>query len=235
MHYYQFNIADYRKDTVHLSPIEHYIYRTLIDWYYLDELPITKETQVVMRRLSLDFSLEQNVLNVLKDFFTETEKGWEHKRIRMEIKDYHEMVEKNQLNGKLGGRPKKTQVVSSGLPSETQNNPSVTLTNNHKPINQETSKPNKEPSAAFALPDWIDKTHWDIWVKARKKMNNDQKQMQVDKLKKWKDEGLDYAGALANAAANGTQGLFLPNNGKRPIPKQESFDTKDYGQGVSSL
>lgn len=134
MHYYQFNIADYRKDTVHLSPIEHYIYRTLIDWYYLDELPITKETQVVMRRLSLDFSLEQNVLNVLKDFFTETEKGWEHKRIRMEIKDYHEMVEKNQLNGKLGGRPKKTQVVSSGLPSETQNNPSVTLTNNQKPI-----------------------------------------------------------------------------------------------------
>src|SRR5512135_2955435 len=99
MHYYQFNIADYRKDTVHLTPIEHYIYRTLIDWYYLDELPITKETQVVMRRLSLDFSLEQNVKNVLKDFFIECDKGWEHKRIRMEINDYHEMAEKNRVNG----------------------------------------------------------------------------------------------------------------------------------------
>ena len=46
-------------------------------------------------------------------------------------------------------------------------------------------------------------------------MNPAQKQMQVDKLKAWKDDGLDYAGALANAAANGTQGLFLPNNGKQ--------------------
>ena len=94
----------------------------------------------------------------------------------------------------------------------------------------------EKSAAAFALPDWIDKTHWDIWVKARKKMNNDQKQMQVDKLKAWKDEGLDFAGALANAAANGTQGLFLPDSRKKqPIPKQDSFDTKDYGQGVSSL
>lgn len=134
MHYYQFNIADYRKDTVHLTPIEHYIYRTLIDWYYMDEQPITKETQMVMRRLSLDFSLEQNVLNVLKDFFIECEKGWEHKRIRMEIKDYHEMAEKNRVNGNKGGRPKKTQSVSSGLPDETQNNPTVTLTNNQEPI-----------------------------------------------------------------------------------------------------
>lgn len=165
MHYYQFNIADYRKDTVHLSPIEHYIYRTLIDWYYLDELPITKETQVVMRRLSLDSSLEQNVLNVLKDFFTETEKGWEHKRIRMEIKDYHEMVEKNQINGKLGGRPKKTQAVSSGLPSETQNNPSVTLTNNHKPltINQEPSKKTLARGSRLP-PDWKLPLEWGNWA-----------------------------------------------------------------------
>ena len=37
MHYYKFNIADYRKDTGHLSTIEHGIYRQLIDWYYLDE------------------------------------------------------------------------------------------------------------------------------------------------------------------------------------------------------
>lgn len=43
MHYYQFNIADYRKDTVHLTRIEHSIYRDLIDWYYLEETPIPKE------------------------------------------------------------------------------------------------------------------------------------------------------------------------------------------------
>ncbi|MER2164727.1 MAG: DUF1376 domain-containing protein, partial [Psychrobacter alimentarius] len=35
MHYYSFNIADYKKDTAHLKPMEHYIYRSLIDLYYL--------------------------------------------------------------------------------------------------------------------------------------------------------------------------------------------------------
>lgn len=100
----------------------------------------------------------------------------------------------------------------------------------------ETEKRQRREESAFALPDWIDKTHWDIWVKARKKMNDDQKQMQVAKLKAWKDEGLDFAGALANAAANGTQGLFLPDSRKKQaIPKQDSFDTKDYGQGVNPL
>lgn len=84
----------------------------------------------------------------------------------------------------------------------------------------EQSRVEGEKERAFALPDWIDKGHWDIWVKARKKMNDAQKQMQVEKLKAWKDEGFDFAGALSNAAANGTQGLFLPNNGKKVVAFQ---------------
>jgi len=133
MHYYKFNIADYRKDTGHLSTIEHGIYRQLIDWYYLDEQPIPEETQVVIRRLRLG-SEEVNFLkNVLSDFFVLGKTGYTHKRIAVEIKDYSEQSEKNKNNGKLGGRPKKTQVVIDGFPDESQNNP------NHKPltINQE--------------------------------------------------------------------------------------------------
>ena len=140
MHYYQFNIGDYRKDTAHLTPMEHYIYRTLIDWYYLDETPIPTETQVVIRRLSIDFSFEQSLNNVLNDFFVLEDKGWEHKRIKVEILGYHEQCVKNQVNGKLGGRPRKTQVVSKPNPKEPNRNPNQEpLTNNHKP--------NKTPSA----------------------------------------------------------------------------------------
>lgn len=100
----------------------------------------------------------------------------------------------------------------------TTNQPLTSKQPHNKHINTKTHKhiSTKEySSAAFALPYWINREHWDIWVKSRKKMNPAQKQMQVDKLKAWKDDGLDYAGALANAAANGTQGLFLPNNGKQ--------------------
>lgn len=140
MHYYQFNIADYRKDTMHLTPIEHYIYRTLIDWYYLDEKPIPKITQVVTRRLCLGSELENNVQNVLQDFFFECGDGWHHKRIDDDICEYHAQCDKNKENGKLGGRPKTqtkpkiTQVVSENNPTLTQNNPTVTLTTNHKPL-----------------------------------------------------------------------------------------------------
>jgi uncharacterized protein YdaU (DUF1376 family) len=135
MHYYKFNIADYRKDTGHLSTIEHGIYRQLIDWYYLDEQPIPEETQVVIRRLRLGSDEVIFLQNVLSDFFVLGKTGYTHKRIEVEIVDYHEQVEKNKNKGKLGGRPKKTQVVISGLPDESQNNPNQEpLTNNHKPI-----------------------------------------------------------------------------------------------------
>jgi len=138
MHYYKFNIADYRKDTSHLTTIEHGIYRQLIDWYYLDEKPIPLETQVVSRRLRLGSDMEFSSLqNVLSDFFKEGKTGYVHKRIEVEIKDYQEQVEKNKNNGKLGGRPKKTQSVISGLPNESQNNPNhKPLTINHKPIDK---------------------------------------------------------------------------------------------------
>jgi uncharacterized protein YdaU (DUF1376 family) len=139
MHYYQFNIKDYRKDTAHLSPIEHYIYRQLIDWCYLDECEIPKKTQLVLRRLSLVSENEPDLKNVLSDFFIETETGWKHRRIAEEIENYHARARANRENGKKGGRPKKQQVtaegkakkthsVSSGNPVESEKKP------NHKPI-----------------------------------------------------------------------------------------------------
>jgi uncharacterized phage protein (TIGR02220 family) len=120
MHYYSFNIADYRKDTSHLCPTEHYIYRFLIDWYYLDESPIPKETQQVIRRLGLGSQDIQYLLNVLNDFFESTEDGYIHKRIEKEISAYHDRAHTSRVNGKLGGRPKKTQQVNFENPTNNQ-------------------------------------------------------------------------------------------------------------------
>jgi hypothetical protein len=93
-------------------------------------------------------------------------------------------------------------------------------------------------SATFVLPDWLNKSHWDMWIKARKKMTTEQMQAQVDKLAGWRSEGLDFSGALANAGMNGSQGLFLPNlkaAGNRKLPTQDNFAAKDYGTGVNPL
>ena len=67
MHFYTFNIGDYRRDTGHLSPIEHHIYRTLIDWYYLNESPLPAEKRQIMRLNCI--SDAEALDNVLSDFF----------------------------------------------------------------------------------------------------------------------------------------------------------------------
>ncbi len=113
LHYYQFNIADYRKDTQHLSPIEHYIYRELMDWYYLDEKLIPKITQLVLRRLRLVSENEPDLLNVLQEYFIETENGWCHGRIEIEIAAYQKRSITAKANGSKGGRPLKPRKTNS--------------------------------------------------------------------------------------------------------------------------
>jgi len=160
MHYYKFNIADYRKDTGHLSTLEHGIYRQLIDWQYLDEKPIPIETQVVSRRLRLGSDDEQKSLeNVLSEFFEKSDKGYFQKRIRMEIKDYQENSDKNRRNGKLGGRPSKTQSVSSGLPKETQ------AKGNHKPL---TINHKPKTTNQVNTPEGVSENVWQEFVDHRK-------------------------------------------------------------------
>ncbi|MGP5067969.1 YdaU family protein [Psychrobacter faecalis] len=161
MHYYSFNIKDYRKDTQHLKPMEHYIYRMLIDLYYMDEKPIPKKTQWVMRRLMLDNPEHENMLkNVLDDFFYECDEGFRHKRIDCEITKYHGNAQKNRENGKKGGRPRKnnpeiTHSVTDGLPLESQNNPNQEpITNNHKPSNSNNNSAS-DFSVIDSIADWI--------------------------------------------------------------------------------
>ena len=85
MHYYKFNIADYRKDTCHLTRVEHGIYRDLIDWYYLNEKPIPNDTEMVSRWLRLETEEKPILIRVLSDFFVLVENEWHHRRIDSEI------------------------------------------------------------------------------------------------------------------------------------------------------
>ena len=133
MNYYSHHIGDYKRDTAHLSLLEHGVYRQLLDLYYLSEKAIPAETDWVIRRLSARTDDERLAIQtVLKDFFYESN-GWHQKRCDMEIREYTAKADVARLNGKLGGRPKKTQVVISGNPAET------TSQANHEPvtINQE--------------------------------------------------------------------------------------------------
>lgn len=223
MHYFKFNVADYKADTAHLDVIEHGIYFQLICWYYLDEKKIPLETQVVMRRLSLDGDMLHKLENVLSDFFIKTDKGYFHSRVESELEKYKTQFAKNRINGLDGGRPKKN-------PSGLTKNPSAPLTNNQEPI---TNNHIKKQSAKieFLLPDWINKEHWDAWHSTPKRKNatTAQKQLAIKKLDQWRQAGIDYGLALQNAAIGGWQGLFEPKPDVRQSTRQ------DYQKSTTQL
>lgn len=152
MHYYQHNIGDFMCDTAHLTPLEECFYRRALDFYYLNEKPLPKETQSVFRRLrAITQEDKEAVLNILEDFFTEEDDGYHNKRCDAEILAYQQNANKNRENGKKGGRPPKNKANSSevvnlnnpqethsvnlGFENQTQNNLNhKPLTNNHKPL-----------------------------------------------------------------------------------------------------
>lgn len=155
MYKYLHHISDFVVDTTHLTPIEECFYRRAIDFYYLNEKPLPKETQSVFRRLRATTKEEKDaVLNVLQDFFFEQEDGFHNKRCDAEIAEYQQNASKSRENGKKGGRPRKnkpnenqdtdnsddlenpqeTQSVILGSENETQNNLNrERITDNGKP------------------------------------------------------------------------------------------------------
>lgn len=141
MHYYQFNIGDYRKDTQHLSPMEHYIYRSLLDWHYLDEKPIPKDTTKILRFLRLGNDRLTDVEQVLNDFWTEREDGYIQERVLFEINEYRVKIETASRAGKASAAVRKAKKIKaskqpSNATSTRINARSTTVqpTNNHKPI-----------------------------------------------------------------------------------------------------
>jgi uncharacterized protein YdaU (DUF1376 family) len=149
MHYYTFNIGDYRGATAHLSNEEDLAYRRLLDMYYDTEKKIPVDTQWVARRLRLDSKI---IDDVLTDMFEKQEDGWFNARCHEVIAQYHAMAEKNRANGKLGGR-KKNPV---GNPMETDSQPIVKATINQElitnnQVNTNICPPDGEPEEK--LPD----------------------------------------------------------------------------------
>lgn len=134
MNYYSHHIGDYRRDTAHLSLLEHGVYRQLLDMYYLSEEPIPEETEVVFRRLCARTEEEKKaVITILKEFF-KVENGWAHKRCDEQIHEYQSKAERARTNGKLGGRPSKTKEVIFGNQETSEEKANhKPLTTNHKP------------------------------------------------------------------------------------------------------
>jgi uncharacterized protein YdaU (DUF1376 family) len=158
MHYYQFNIGDYRSATAHLTNEEDLAYRRLLDMYYDSEQKIPLDTQWVARRIRMEPLV---VCDVLNDMFIKQEDGWFHARCADVIEQYHAMAEKNRANGRLGGR-KKNPLGSDSHPivKATINQELITI--NDKPIVEKTQRATRLPT------NWVLPKDWEDWAKANR-------------------------------------------------------------------
>ena len=136
MHYYPHNIGDYRKDTSHLSLLEHGIYRQLLDSYYLDEMPLSNDLAKLMRSHSVRNADEQQALqNVLTDFFELTENGYIHKRCEDIIAKFHGKSESARASAMARWGKQNKDSNANALPTQSEGNANQEpITNNHKPI-----------------------------------------------------------------------------------------------------
>ena len=123
MHYYQHNIGDYRKDTSHLTLLEHGIYRQLLDTYYLDEQPLTNDIAKLMRSHSVRNADEQQSLqNVLTDFFVLTEKGYIHTRCDKELAHLYAKSESARASANARWTRKNKGTDANALQTQSEGN-----------------------------------------------------------------------------------------------------------------
>jgi uncharacterized protein YdaU (DUF1376 family) len=160
MHYYAHNIADYRKDTLGLSLIEHGAYRQLLDQYYLDEVPLSLDEEVLYRLVNARNQDEKYAVRyAIKNFFTQTEAGYVHGRCESTIAAYKKTIENNSKAGKISALKAKQRKENSTVVEQPNNQP---ITNNHKPIT------NNQKKTQIHTPSGVDINIWEDYLKLRR-------------------------------------------------------------------
>jgi uncharacterized protein YdaU (DUF1376 family) len=150
MYYYQHHIGDYRRDTAHLTLLEHGIYRQLLDLYYISEKPLDANAMRLICARSAD---EMQAAQTILDEFFEFRNGvYYHKRCDAEICAYHAKSEKAASSAKARWNKNKDLQDANALPTQSERNADGMLTINHKPltINQEpltNIKPSRKKTA----------------------------------------------------------------------------------------
>ena len=154
MHYYQFNIGDYKSHTNHLDLLEDLAYRRLLDLYYLHERPLNSGVSSVARQIGMR-EHEEQVKLMLEEFFHLSEDGWINPRADREIKHFHSKIEQASRAGKASAERRINARSTDVQPN-----------NKQETINKK--QDTKKTSTVVDTPDGVSSDVWDAFVKQRK-------------------------------------------------------------------
>jgi uncharacterized protein YdaU (DUF1376 family) len=199
MHYYQWNIGDYKSHTEHLSEMEDLCYRRLLDWYYLHEIPIPLDLNETARQIRMR-SHSDCIAIVLHEYFEQTENGWVHHRANLEIAKAGDKSQKASESAKARWN-KHNKTDANEMRTHSESN----ATHNTQHITQDTIK---RKATVVATPDGVSSDVWDSFVAQRKAnraviTESVVKSIQREAIK----AGWTLEQALAECAARGWRGF----------------------------
>ena len=173
MYYYQFNIGDYQSHTSHLSEIEDLVYRRLLDWYYLHEIPIPLDEAEVSRQIRMRSHIE-SIAIVLQEYFECTDDGWIHHRANKEIAKAGDKSEKASASAKARWNKRD----ANALPTQSESN----ATHNTLPNTQDTEHKTQNKATIVATPVGVSDSVWQEFKSLRKAKKAPITQRAIDAL-----------------------------------------------------
>ena len=135
MHYYEFNIGDYMRDTAHLDEMEDLAYRRMLDLYYLKESPLPKSIPEIAKLIRMRTHSE-SIANVLQEYFTLTDAGYVNGKANDTLTKIYDKSEKAKKSAEKRWELQRLKNANA-LPSDSERNANGMLPNNLIPNNTE--------------------------------------------------------------------------------------------------
>lgn len=246
MHYYQFNIGDYKSHTDHLDPIEDITYRRMIDYCYLHESGLPLDVKEIGRAIRMRSHCEV-IETVLSEFFCKKENGYFCKRIEREIKNFRNKSKKAAASAKARWAKHSDSKASDGMRTHSEGIADAKQTQskgntNHKPrtINQEPLTKNQSkdqtgdkspPKNGTRIPnDFCITQSMQAWADKKGFINTEQQtEMFIDYWKSERKTKLDWAATWRVWMNKSGKTATNINTRKHPMAN-ENFKAKDYGK-----
>ena len=133
MHYYEFNIGDYMRDTAHLDEMEDLAYRRMLDLYYLKESPLPKSIPEIAKLIRMRTHSE-SIANVLQEYFTLTESGYVNAKANDTLIRIYDKSEKAKKSAEKRWELQRLKNANALL-SDSERNANGMLPNNLLPNN----------------------------------------------------------------------------------------------------
>ena len=133
MHYFQFNIGDYARDTAHLTEMEDLAYRRMLDLYYRAEGPLPLSIDEIARLIRMR-SHTASIAIVLQDFFAECADGYRNQRADQELRSIYEKSAKAKASANARWNKNKDLQKPDAMRTHSEGNADDMLPITHYPL-----------------------------------------------------------------------------------------------------